>query len=153
MLWRREACLIILSTRGQSTVGSSLEDNFSQTCPRSRTLSWILPSLSKMHGCWERQNRKTLFGGSCGNILFFPFSLARHDRWSGWAYWPVSKHMLSWDSNITRAESVPARKDLQKELELILEDQVLFCKRTGVQFAPPKRWRLLVLLQSAQLAH
>lgn len=47
--------------------------------------------------------------------------------------------MLSWDLNVTWADSAPARKDLQKELELILEDQVLFCKRTGVQFAPPKR--------------
>lgn len=74
------------------------------------------PNLSKEQGS-ELNTHRLL-----ENILIYLFSLARPDCQSGWAYWPVSQHMLSWELGITQGDSSPARKDVQKELEIISED-------------------------------
>lgn len=65
------------------------------------------------------------------NILIYLFPFVRPDCQSGWAYWPVSQHMLSWELGITQADSSAARKDVPKELEIISQDYVLFHNRRG----------------------
>lgn len=84
----------------------------------------------------EIQIRFSCSGGSCSSKLIYPFSLARPECWSGWARWLVSQHKLSWESHTTQVDSASARKDVQKEVGVTLEDQVLFLKRTEDQ--PPR---------------
>lgn len=76
----------------------------------------IQPSLSKEQGSELNTHRL------CENILIYLFFLARPDYQSGWAYWPASQHMLSWELGTTQTDSSPERKGVQKELEMISED-------------------------------